>query len=106
MQDTLFRSDEAVLEALRTNRGMDKAIRYLYHQYYDVLSIYTKQNSGNDQDAEDVFQEVIVTFIELVNQGKFRGESSIKTFLYSLNRHIWLNELKKKKSHAGAQREV
>ena len=96
MQDTLFRSDEAVLEALRTNRGMDKAIRYLYEQYYDVLSIYTKQNSGNDQDAEDVFQEVIVTFIELVNQGKFRGESSIKTFLYSLNRHIWLNELKKR----------
>ena len=96
MQDTLFRSDEAVLEALRTNRGMDKAIRYLYQQYYDVLSIYTKQNSGNDQDAEDVFQEVIVTFIELVNQGKFRGESSIKTFLYSLNRHIWLNELKKR----------
>ena len=96
MQANMFRSDQALLEALRSNRGMDKAIRLLYQEYYDVLSIYIKQNSGNDQDAEDVFQEVVVTFIELVNQNKFRGESSIKTFLYSLNRHIWLNELKKR----------
>lgn len=96
MQDKLFRSDQALLAALRSGREMDKAIKFLYQQYYDALSIYTRQNSGNEQDAEDVFQEVIVTFVELVNQGKFRGDSSIKTFLYSLNRHIWLNELKKR----------
>lgn len=96
MQANMFRSDQALLAALRSNREMDKAIRFLYQRYYDALSIYTKQNNGNDQDAEDVFQEVVVTFIELVNQNKFRGESSIKTFLYSLNRHIWLNELKKR----------
>ena len=27
---------------------------------------------------------------------KFRGESSIKTFLFSLNRFTWLNELKRR----------
>lgn len=94
--DEMFHSDQALLSALRGNRDMDRAVRFLYRQYYDVLSIYTRQNSGTEQDAEDVFQEVVVTFIELVNQDKFRGESSIKTFLYSLNRHIWLNELKKR----------
>jgi RNA polymerase sigma factor (sigma-70 family) len=94
--EEMFHSDQALLTALRGNRDMDKAVRSLYHQYYDVLSIYTRQNNGSEQDAEDVFQEVVVTFIELVNQNKFRGESSIKTFLYSLNRHIWLNELKKR----------
>ncbi len=95
MED-MFHSDQALLTALRGNREMDKAVRFLYRQYFDVLSIYTMQNSGSEQDAEDVFQEVVVSFIELVNQNKFRGESSIKTFLYSLNRHIWLNELKKR----------
>lgn len=93
--EEMFHSDQALLTALRGN-DMDKAVRALYRQYYEVLSIYTRQNSGSQQDAEDVFQEVVVTFIELVNQNKFRGESSIKTFLYSLNKHIWLNELKKR----------
>jgi RNA polymerase sigma factor (sigma-70 family) len=43
-----------------------------------------------------VFQEVVINFIDLVQKNKFRGESSVKTFLFSLNRHIWLNELKKR----------
>lgn len=92
----MFQSDQALLSALGENREMDNAVRALYRQYYETLSIYIRQNNGNEQDAEDVFQEVVVTFIDLVRQGKFRGESSIKTFLYSLNRHIWLNELKKR----------
>ena len=53
-------------------------------------------NNGSQQDAEDIFQETIVSFIELVKKDKFRGESSIGTFLYSMNRHAWLNELKRK----------
>lgn len=96
MEGFTFQSDEALVAALKENREIDKAVRFLYRQYFEPLSIYTRQNSGNDQDAEDVFQEVIVTFIGIVQEGKFRGESSIKTFLYSLNRHIWLNELKKR----------
>ena len=53
-------------------------------------------NSGSRQDAEDIFQEVIVDFIDAVKKNKFRGESSVKTFLYSLNKYAWLNELKRK----------
>jgi RNA polymerase sigma factor (sigma-70 family) len=94
--EEVFHSDQALLAALRQNGEIDKAVRFLYRQYYDLSSIYIRQNNGSEQDAEDVFQEVVVTFIELVNQGKFRGESTIRTFLYSLNRHIWLNELKKR----------
>jgi RNA polymerase sigma factor (sigma-70 family) len=94
--EEMFHSDQALVAALRGGGDVDAAVRFLYRQYYGVLSTYTRQNSGTQQDAEDVFQEVVVTFMELVSQNKFRGESSIKTFLYSLNRHIWLNELKKR----------
>jgi RNA polymerase sigma factor (sigma-70 family) len=31
-----------------------------------------------------------------VQKDKFRGESTVKTFLFSLNRHVWLNELKRR----------
>jgi len=64
--------------------------------HYKKIQINILQNSGNQEDAQDIFQEVIVTFIELVQQKKFRGDSTISTFLFALNRNIWLNELKKR----------
>ncbi len=91
-------SDAELIEAIKSSHktDLDKAIKYLYRAYFEVLKIYTCQNSGNEEDAQDVFQEVLVAFIDLAQKDKFRGESSIKTFLYTINRNIWLNELKKR----------
>ena len=89
-------SDEELIQTLKEDRISNSIIKYLYRSYYKGLSVYVKQNRGSEQDAEDVFQEVVVTFIELVKKGKFRGESSVKTFIYTLNRYAWLNELKKR----------
>jgi RNA polymerase sigma factor (sigma-70 family) len=94
--------DDELLQAIQNNMGVDDAIRYLYRYYFDGLSIYVQQNSGSRQDAEDIFQEVIVAFIQLVQQNKFRGDASIKTFLFAINKNTWLNELKRR-SRAGAR---
>ena len=89
-------SDTELVASLRVGERVDDIIKSLYRNYFDSLAWYVEHNSGSRQDAEDVFQEVVITFIGLVQADKFRGESSVKTFLYSLNRHIWLNELKKR----------
>jgi len=39
---------------------------------------------------------VLVSFIRLVQQDKFRGDSAVKTFLFSMVKNTWLNELKKR----------
>lgn len=91
-------SDTELVEAIKSplKTDVDMAIKYMYREYYEVLKIYTCQNSGNDEDAQDIFQEVLVAFIDLAQKDKFRGDASIKTFLYTMNRNIWLNELKKR----------
>jgi RNA polymerase sigma factor (sigma-70 family) len=91
-------SDTELIEAIKSplKTDVDMAIKYMYREYYEVLKIYTCKNSGNEEDAQDVFQEVLVAFIDLTQKDKFRGEASIKTFLYTMNRNIWLNELKKR----------
>jgi RNA polymerase sigma factor (sigma-70 family) len=88
--------DAELLSNLLSNVSVDDSIRFLYRQHFEFLSNYVLHNSGDFHDAEDIFQEVIVSFINLVKAGKFRGESSIKTFLYAINRNLWLNELKKR----------
>ncbi len=89
-------ADHELLQVIREGRNLDPVLQFMYAQYYDLLKIHIIQNGGNEADAEDIFQEVLVSFIEIVKAGKFRGDSSIKTFLFSLNRNIWLNELKKR----------
>lgn len=89
-------TDTELVKNLVQYKSSDAAIRFLYQEYFDFLSRYIVTNSGNEQDAEDIFQEVIIAFINLVRAGKFRGESTIKTFLFALNKNIWLNELKRR----------
>src|SRR5436305_7169968 len=91
-----IKNDGDLLNALKDARMTQDGIKFLYSNYFEYLKIFIIQNNGNEQDAQDIFQEVIVSFINLVTQDKFRGESSIKTFLYSMNRNIWFNELKKR----------
>lgn len=89
-------TDTEIANNLTGDQEVSATIRALYRENFDMLSRYVQNNNGSEQDAEDNFQEVIVAFIHLLKAGKFRGESSIRTFLFSLNKNIWLNELKRR----------
>ena len=89
-------TDAGLIQALRSDAKPDAAIRYLYRTQFRITASYIRQNSGTIEDAEDIFQEVILVFIEILKKDKFRGESSVSTFLYALSRNIWLNELNKR----------
>ena len=89
-------TDAEIIDNLARNRDVDLSLKFLYRSHYEFLGRYVVNNNGNWDDAQDIFQEVMVAFVNLVKAGKFRGESSIKTFLYALNKNIWLNELKKR----------
>lgn len=96
MQNQKGFTDRELLDELQHCKKDDDAIRFIYRSFYSVAEKYVLQNSGSSEDAQDIFQDVVIMFIELVNQGKFRGECSISTFIYTLTKHAWLNELKRK----------
>ncbi len=99
-------TDIELINAIKSSQpaDLDSAIRYMYDSYYEMLKVYTCQNSGSDEDAQDVFQDVLVSFIDVIKKDKFRGEASVKTFLYAVNKNIWLNELKKR--HKSEKRDI
>jgi RNA polymerase sigma factor (sigma-70 family) len=90
-------SDDAIVAGILSN-NLDEVIFYIYKHYAELISFNVVTMGGSLQDGEDIFQETVVTFIDLVRKGKFRRDWSVKTFLVSLARNIWLNELKRKKS--------
>jgi len=89
-------SDAELLANLQSGKNVNESIQVIYKEHFQQLSWFVMNNSGSRQDAEDIFQEVVVDFIDAVQRNKFRGESSVRTFLYSLNKYAWLNDLKRK----------
>ena len=93
-------SDRDIIEIIESGDkdSTDRALRYLYKTCHPlVLNMITK-NKGNREDAADIFQESVIVLYEQIREGKFRGDSSLKTFIFSVARNLWLKNLKRKKS--------
>ena len=70
----------------------------MYDGYYRYLENYVLQNSGSTDDAADIIQETFLVFIKTVEENKYRQESGVKSFLYSIVKNLWITELRKRKS--------
>ncbi len=88
--------DVELIAALGDKHELNKAIQFIYRQYSESVSSFIIHYGGSRQDAEDVFQDTVVALIDIIAKGKYRKEASIKTFLISVARNIWLNEIKKR----------
>jgi RNA polymerase sigma factor (sigma-70 family) len=91
-------TDQDLVAALKDERKTDDAIRFIYRQYYGLLENYVINNSGSADDAADMIQETILAFIEIIHKDVYRGEASVKSFLYTITRNLWLSELRKRSS--------
>ena len=91
-------SDTELIAAIRTGNDIDNAVGFVYRNYYRLLENFILTNSGNEMDAEDTIQEVLVVFIDIVQTDKYRSEASVRSFLYTLTRNLWITELRKRTS--------
>ncbi|MCO4292603.1 RNA polymerase sigma factor [Solitalea sp. MAHUQ-68] len=97
MKDELIdHTDKELVELIKNKKKSEATIRYLYKRYFQYTANFICANNGMQEDAEDIFQEVLVAFIDLIRKEKFRGEATVKTYLYAMTRNLWLNELKKR----------
>jgi RNA polymerase sigma factor (sigma-70 family) len=78
-------------------RDNNKAFRYLYKSYFRMAYKLIKKRKGTENDAEDVFQEALLTLYENVKNHQFRGDSSLKTYFYSILRNQWNKKRTKNK---------
>lgn len=89
-------SDNELIAAIRGKKDLNEAILFLYEQFSEITSSFLVNYGASGHDAQDVFQDTVIAFIDIVQKGKFRMESSIKTFLVSIARNIWRNELRRR----------
>jgi RNA polymerase sigma factor (sigma-70 family) len=70
-----------------------KAVETIYKQNYNMVQTLVLNNSGNADDARDIFQEAMIVLYEKVKSGSFELNCLLKTYVYSVCRRLWLKRL-------------
>jgi len=92
-------NEKEIIEKLNSDDPLtrDKTLHYIYKDLFPTIKSFITKNSGNKEDAADVFQDAIVIFYDKIRTKNFKLDCSIKTYVYSVSKYIWLNKLKKNK---------
>jgi len=92
----LYLNDRSIVNAIKN--GDRNALAYLYKTYFSMIKHFIIQNSGSDDEAEDLYQEGVLTVYENIVNNKFslQSNTTLKTYIYSVCRNKWMYELRKK----------
>ena len=91
-------SDNELLTFIKTGgTKRQRALRQLYTNadLKSKIVRFVQNNSGNFQDGQDMFQEGLIVLDRNIREDKFRGETSLQGYLYSICRFLWMNQIRK-----------
>lgn len=73
----------------------EEVLKQMYADNYPWLENYIRRNSGNDSDAEDIFQESIAAAWISLKEGRFNGEKAqFNAYLRQICRYKWVNQIR------------
>jgi RNA polymerase sigma factor (sigma-70 family) len=91
-------ADSDILKAInQKDEKNQKVLEFLYHEVLPKVQNYVLNNSGNADDAFDVFQDAMVAFCKYVKMNKFNEKYSVSGFIYSVSKNLWINKARKQK---------
>jgi len=93
------KSEKEIIHLIKSKQNISIALKQIYEQYYGIIKTLILTNSGNKQDAEDIFQEAIMVLIDMIQGERFAEKSSLKTLIYAICRNMWLDQLKRRSKY-------
>lgn len=73
----------------------DRAFKYFYQDFYSIIEKNILANSGDEQDAEDIFQDGLIVLYHQIKKNQLHLTCSLSTYFYSICRNLWLKRLRK-----------
>ena len=88
-----YNASEIISGIRRRNSAV---IDHVYESCYPDIRKLILTNRGNEHDVKDIFQEaMMVIYLKIIEQG-LEQRVKFKTYLYSVCRFLWLQELEKR----------
>lgn len=88
-------NDAEILAGIRSGNDTE-ALRHLYRQVLPKVVRFIRSNSGDEEEAYDIFQDAVMIFYKQVKSGNFKEEYQVAGFLYTVCRNRWINRARKK----------
>ena len=91
-------SNDELLRGILSNNSV--VLRHIYKSYYHKINAFVTRNSGDENDANDIFQEAVIVIYRKLKADNLVLEScTFETYLYSVCRLLWLKQLDKRKNN-------
>lgn len=84
--------DQELIRSIKA--GENHLLESFYKKNFLIVAHYIKQNNGNEEDAQDVFQESIIILVNKVREPNFTLTSALSTYLFAISKNIWLKHLR------------
>ncbi len=89
-------SDQQIQAGILRNDNL--VLQYIYKQFFYKVNSFIKNNSGEEDDASDIFQEaIIIIFRKLKEDDSLFENRPFQTYLYSVCRFLWLKQLESRR---------
>lgn len=85
--------DQYFIEGIKHNKN--KVIREIYDQFAKKIIHFVCKNSGDESQAADVIQEVLITIYKQAHHNDLQLTCPFDAYFFLLCKRRWLNELKK-----------
>ena len=86
-------SNKKYLDGILNNDRL--IMKEIYQQFFPGILNFVENNSGKRIDAEDVFQDALVSIFRRLKAGTLEIKHGFYTYLYAVCKRIWYKKLKK-----------
>jgi RNA polymerase sigma factor (sigma-70 family) len=83
-----------------------RILTWIYQTSFKSILKFIKDQYGDEEDAEDVFQDAMMVIFKKVQNDELVLSSSFSTYLFSVAKYIWYNEIRRKITKGTVRKEV
>lgn len=87
---------QELLTAIKSNN--QQVIRKLYLENFRRTELFVLKNSGDSEDAKDIYQEAFISTWRNIQMDKFspKSEGSLASYIFQIARNKWIDHLRSK----------
>lgn len=94
MEGNTKAENQRYLDGIHQNKAL--VVKEIYDKFFPGVLNWIERNRGAQVDAEDIFQEALVSIFRRVKKGDLNIEFAFYTYLFAICKRIWFKRLKKR----------
>ncbi len=91
----VYKNDDNAIIINAIKHGDDAVIKAFYKKHLPRIISYVLKNSGETEDARDIFQDAMVLVFEKIKANKLQINCALGTYVYGICKYLWLNRLRR-----------